>query len=107
MLPPILPHQIAVTSQQDPPKPKPDIPPVVPTQEAGKENAVSLDKRNPEETALRLREEQERRNRQQHEQRERERVKKALEEGEEDLEALEASLDPGISRKGLWVDIKA
>lgn len=104
MLPPILPNQIPVTSQQDAPKPKPDIPPVVPTQEAGKEGAVSLDKRNPEETALRLREEQQRRQRQQ---RERDRIKKALDEGEEDLEALEASLDPSVPRKGLWVDIKA
>ena len=104
MLPPILPNQIPVTSQQDPPKPKPDIPPVVPAQETGKESAVSLDKRNPEETVLRLREEQERRQRQQ---RERDRIKKALDEGEEDLEALEASLDPSVPRKGLWVDIKA
>lgn len=104
MLPPILPHQIAVTSQQDPPKPKPDVPPVVPTQQTAKESAVSLDKRNPEETALRLREEQARRQRQQ---RERDRIKKALDEGEEDLEALEASLDPSVPRKGLWVDIKA
>ncbi|MGP3790356.1 aspartate-semialdehyde dehydrogenase [Pseudomonas sp. B392_1p] len=100
MLPPILPSQVAVTSQQDPPKARPDVPPVVPVEETSADNSVALGKRDPEETAMRLREEQRRRQ----QQRERARA-----EGEASGEALEEeySLDENLPRKGIWVDIKA
>lgn len=62
MLPPIIPLSAApVTSQQDPVKPPPAIPPVVPTQPAAGEGAIDLKHhRDPAERALLLREEQRR-----------------------------------------------
>jgi hypothetical protein len=102
MLPPILPNQVAVTSQQDAPRARPEVPPVVPVQETSSENTVGLRQRDPEETAQRLREEQ-RRRQQQREQ--------ALAQGEEVGEALDAvdeeyRLDENLPRKGLWVDVQ-
>ncbi|MBF8724287.1 aspartate-semialdehyde dehydrogenase [Pseudomonas guariconensis] len=62
MLPPIIPLSAApVTSQQDPVKPTPDIPPVVPAQPASTDGTVDLKhQRDPQEQALLLREEQRR-----------------------------------------------
>lgn len=62
MLPPIIPLSAApVTSQQDPVKPPPAIPPVVPTQAAAGEGTIDLKhQRDPAEHALLLREEQRR-----------------------------------------------
>ncbi|EKT4465895.1 aspartate-semialdehyde dehydrogenase [Pseudomonas juntendi] len=62
MLPPIIPLSAApVTSQQDPVKPTPDIPPVVPAQPASSDGTVDLKhQRDPQEQALLLREEQRR-----------------------------------------------
>lgn len=58
MLPPIIPLSAApVTSQLDPVKPTPDIPPVVPTQPASSESTIDLKhQRDPEEQALLMRE---------------------------------------------------
>lgn len=62
MLPPIIPLSAApVTSQQDPVKPTPDIKPVVPTQPASGESTIDLKhRRDPQEQALLLRDEQRR-----------------------------------------------
>ncbi len=99
MLPPILPSQVAVTSQQDPPKARPDVPPVAPVQETSGDNSVAMGKRDPEEAAIRLREEQRRR------QQQRERARAMGDTGE----ALddEYSQDESLPRKGLWVDVQA
>ncbi len=61
MLPPMLPlSAVPITSQHDPIRQRPDIPPVVPVQESASESTIDLQKRNPEEAALLLREEQRR-----------------------------------------------
>jgi len=71
MLPQMLPLSVVpVTSQQDPIRPRPDIPPVVPVQESSNESTIDLQKRDPEESAWLLREEQ---RRQQEQQRQRQR----------------------------------
>ncbi|TFF35008.1 aspartate-semialdehyde dehydrogenase [Pseudomonas sp. RIT623] len=74
MLPPIIPLSAApVTSQQDPVKPPPTIPPVVPAQPASSDASVDLKRhRDPEEQVLLLRDEQ-RRQQQRREQAEAER----------------------------------
>ena len=70
MLLPIVPLSAApVTSQHDPVKPTPDIPPVVPGQPASSDGTIDLrHQRDPEEQAYLLREEQ-RRQQQRREQR--------------------------------------
>ena len=56
MLPPMLPlSAVPITSQTDPIRPRPDIPPVVPVQESSSESTIDLQKRNPEEDGLVLR----------------------------------------------------
>ena len=53
MLPPMLPlSAVPITSQQDPIRQRPDIPPVVPVQESSNESTIDLQKRDPEEAAL-------------------------------------------------------
>ena len=61
MLPPMLPlSAVPITSQQDPIRQRPDIPPVVPVQESSNESTIDLQKRDPEEDRLLAREEQRR-----------------------------------------------
>jgi len=62
MLPPIIPLSAApVTSQQDPVKPTPNIPPVVPAQPSSSDGTIDLrHQRDPQEQALLLRDEQRR-----------------------------------------------
>ncbi|WP_434605328.1 aspartate-semialdehyde dehydrogenase [Pseudomonas sp. R1-7] len=112
MLPPMLPlSAVPVTAQQDPIRPRPDIPPVVPVQQSSNESTIDLQKRDPEETALLLREEQ--RRRQDRERRRRE----ADEDPEEHLAVPGTELNAdntvpvvplveGETRQGLWVDIQ-
>ena len=112
MLPPMLPlSAVPVTAQQDPIRPRPDIPPVVPVQQSSNESTIDLQKRDPEETALLLREEQ--RRQQDHERRRRE----ADEDPEEHLAVPGTELNAdntvpvvplveGEARQGLWVDIQ-
>ncbi|NBA94624.1 aspartate-semialdehyde dehydrogenase [Pseudomonas sp. R5(2019)] len=65
MLPPIIPLSvIPVTSQLDPVKQAPSIPPVVPAQPTSSDSAIDLKQRDPHEAALLLREEQHRQQRQ-------------------------------------------
>ncbi|MEB0042775.1 MULTISPECIES: aspartate-semialdehyde dehydrogenase [unclassified Pseudomonas] len=62
MLPPMLPLSVVpVTSQLDPVKQRPDIPPVVPVQPPSNESTIDLRNRDPEQSAMMLREEQRRR----------------------------------------------
>ena len=112
MLPPMLPlSAVPVTSQQDPIRPRPDIPPVVSVQESSSESTIDLKKRDAEQSALMLREEQRRQQERQKRQRE------ALEDPEEHLaipgDELNADntvpvapLIDDAPRQGLWVDVE-
>ena len=112
MLPPMLPLSVVpVTSQLDPVRQKPDIPPVVPVQPGSNESTIDLQKRDPEEAALLLREEQRRQQEQQKRRRE------ADEDPQEHLAVPgdELNADNTVPvvplmedqpRQGLWVDIE-
>jgi hypothetical protein len=102
---------VPVTSQQDPIRQRPDIPPVVPVQESSNESTIDLQKRDAEQSALLLREEQRRQQERQKRQRE------AEEDPEEHLavpgDELNADntvpvipLIEGAPRQGLWVDVE-
>lgn len=97
MLPPIPHSLVPVTAQQDVPKPRPDIPPVTPSNESAKEGSVEMDKRHPQEAEMLLREEQKRRQRRGYSAEE-----LAAGEVEEDDETLLEELP----RQGLWVDVE-
>lgn len=109
MLPPMIPLSAApITSQLDPAKQRPDIPPVVPVQPSSNESTIDLRNRDPEQTALLLREELQRR---------RERQRKGQPEPEERLAIPGNSLNadntvPVVAliddepRQGLWVDVE-
>jgi hypothetical protein len=112
MLPPMLPLSVVpVTSQLDPVRQKPDIPPVVPVQPGSNESTIDLQKRDPEEAAWLLREEQRRQQEQQKRRRE------ADEDPQEHLavpgDELNADntvpvvpLIEDAPRQGLWVDVE-
>jgi hypothetical protein len=102
---------VPVTSQLDPVRQKPDIPPVVPVQPGSNESTIDLQKRDPEEAALLLREEQRRQQEQQKRRRE------ADEDSEQHLaipgDELNADntvpvvpLIEDAPRQGLWVDVE-
>ena len=98
MLPPI-PHSLQpVTSQQDVPKPRPEIPPVTPVQASSSESSVTLDKRHPQETEELLRQEQRRR------QQRRGYTAEQLAEGE--VDEADAQVLEQLPRQGLWVDVE-
>ncbi len=95
---PSIPHSLApVTAQQDVVKPRPDVPPVTPSNGSSKESEVALDKRHPQEEEILLREEQRRRQRRSYR-------AEALAEGAIDQED-QASLEE-MPRQGLWVDVE-
>ena len=104
MLPPILPLSVVpVTSQQDPVRPRPDIPPVVPAQAAAGESAINLSNHDSEQATLLLREEQQR-------QQQKRRSEAEEQEAQSPPDAEDAgpqlpAID-GTQRLGLWVDIK-
>jgi len=112
MLPPMLPlSAVPITSQQDPVRPRPDIPPVVPVQQSSNESTIDLKKRDTEQSALLLREEQQRQQARQKRQRE------ADDDPEEHLaipgDELNADntvpvvpLMEEAPRQGLWVDVE-
>ena len=112
MLPPMLPLSAGpITSQQDPVRPRPDIPPVVPVQQSSNESTIDLKKRDTEQSALLLREEQQRQQARQKRQRE------ADDDPEEHLaipgDELNADntvpvvpLMEEAPRQGLWVDVE-
>ena len=100
MLPSILPlGAVPVTSGQDPVRPRPDIPPVVPTQASSSESAIDLKHSDADQATLLLREEQKR----QHDKRRGEAPEQA---GEQDPEGEDCPVIDGTQRQGLWVDIK-
>ncbi|MBO4966582.1 aspartate-semialdehyde dehydrogenase [Pseudomonas sp. FSL R10-0056] len=103
MLPSILPlGAVPVTSGQDPVRPRPDIPPVVPAQASSSESAIDLKHSDADQATLLLREEQ----RRQQEQRRRE----SREQGSTLPQVVdEVPVEPladGMQRQGVWVDIK-
>ncbi|RMN97188.1 hypothetical protein ALQ50_00139 [Pseudomonas coronafaciens pv. coronafaciens] len=111
MLQPMLPLSVVpVTSQLDPAKRMPDIPPVAPVQESSNETSIDLHNEDTERSALLLREEQQRQQ-QQHGR------------SHEEPEAYEGLVVTGDSlnadntvpvvpliddepRQGIWVDIQ-
>jgi len=112
MLPPMLPlSAVPVTSQQDPIRQRPDIPPVVPVQESSNESTIDLQKRDAEQSALLLREEQQR-------QQERQRCQREEQDDPEQHLAVPgdelnadntvpvAPLIEDAPRQGLWVDVQ-
>jgi hypothetical protein len=102
---------VPVTAQQDPIRPRPDIPPVVPVQQSSNESTIDLQNGDPEEAALLLREEQRR-------QQERDRRRREADEDPEEHLAVPGTelnadntvpvvpLVEGEERQGLWVDIQ-
>lgn len=111
MLPPMLPlSAVPITSQQDPVRPRPDIPPVVSVQPGSNESTIDLKNRDTDHSALLLREEQKRQQR-----------RRQSEAGEEDSLAFlaipgdELNADNTVPvvpliddapRQGLWVDVE-
>jgi hypothetical protein len=112
MLPPMLPlSAVPITSQQDPVRLRPDIPPVVPVQPSSNESTIDLQKRDAEQSAMLLREEQ------QQQQERNKRRREAEEDSEEHLAVPGDELNadntvPVIPlmddqpRQGLWVDVE-
>lgn len=112
MLQPMLPlSAVPITSQQDPIRQRPDVPPVAPVQETSKETTIDLQQRDPEEAAFQLREEQRR-------QQDREKRRREADEDPEEHLAVpgdELNADNTVPvvpliedqpRQGLWVDIQ-
>ena len=110
MLPPILPLSVVpVTSQQDPPRPRPDIPPVAPAQPGAGDSTINPGHQDSEQATLLLREEQ----RRQQDKRRRESRDQAQEvvivpgdELNEDNTVPVSPLIDGAPRQGQWVDIE-
>ncbi|ANJ54624.1 aspartate-semialdehyde dehydrogenase [Pseudomonas silesiensis] len=112
MLPPMLPlSAVPITSQLDPVRPRPDIPPVVPVQESSSESTIDLQQRDPEEAAFQLREEHRRKQ-------ERDKRRREADESVEvhlAIPGTELNADNTVPvvpliddepRQGMWVDIK-
>jgi hypothetical protein len=112
MLPPMLPVSVVpVTSQLDPVRPKPDIPPVVPVQASSNESTIDLKNGDAEQSALLLREEQRRQQEQQKRRREADDDPQAHlaipgDELNADNTVPVAPLIEDAPRQGLWVDVE-
>ncbi|MFJ5295312.1 aspartate-semialdehyde dehydrogenase [Pseudomonas sp. SLFW] len=124
MLPPLIPLSAApVTSQQDPVKPTPDIPPVAPVQPSSSESTINMGQRDPEQAQLLLREEQRRQQRRRRDRRTSDRHPDLNEEEEGAPPVHSGPAIPGDflnadntvpvvpiiddePRQGLWVDLK-
>ena len=112
MLPPMLPVSVVpVTSQLDPVRQKPDIPPVVPVQASSNESTIDLKNGDAEQSALLLREEQRRQQEQQKRRREADDDPQAHlaipgDELNADNTVPVAPLIEDAPRQGLWVDIE-
>ena len=104
MIAPLIPLSLVpVTSQLDPVKPTPNIPPVAPVQPSSSEGAIDLRHRDPEQPTLLLREEQQRRGR------------KGRRDDHLPLPGDELNADNTVPvapllekepRQGLWIDIE-
>ena len=100
MLPPILPLSVVpVTSQQDPVRPRPEIPAVVPTQASSGDSTINLKHHDADQAALLLREEQQRQ-----QQREQQAHPPEQDEVQADQPVSDGVVD-GAPRQGLWIDI--
>ena len=108
MLPPMIPLSAApVTSQLDPVKQRPDIPPVVPVQSTPNESTIDLRNRDAEQSATLLREEQRRQQRRR--KRERDPDEPLAIPGDSlnaDNTVPVVALIDDEPHKGLWVDIQ-
>jgi hypothetical protein len=96
-----------VTSQLDPVKQRPDIPPVVPVQPPSNESTIDLRNRDPEQTSMMLREEQQRR--QEKRRQERDPDEPLAVPGDSlnaDNTVPVVALIDDEPRQGLWVDIQ-
>jgi hypothetical protein len=126
MLPPLIPLSAApVTAQQDPVRPRPDIPPVAPVQPNSSETTINMGERDPEQAQLMLREEQRRQQRRRRDRRTADRHPD-LNEDEDKAAQQTAHMGPAMPgdylnadntvpvvpiiddepRQGLWVDLK-
>ena len=90
-----------MTSQQDPVRPRPDIPAVVPTQASSGDSTVNLKQRDADQATLLLREEQQR----QQQQRQQEADAPVADGGEADQRTPDGVVD-GAPRQGVWIDIE-
>jgi hypothetical protein len=112
MLPPMLPVSVVpVTSQLDPVRQKPDIPPVVPVQASSSESTIDLKNGDGEQSTLLLREEQRRQQEQQKRRREADDDPQAHlaipgDELNADNTVPVAPLIEDAPRQGLWVDVE-
>lgn len=107
MLPPILPISVVpVTSQQDPVRPRPDIPPVVPVQASSGDSTINLkNQQDGDQATLLLREEQPRK--QEKRRREEQSALPAVQDAlNNDGTEPVAPLIEGAQRQGIWVDIE-
>lgn len=105
MLPPILPLSVVpVTSQQDPVRPRPEIPAVVPTQASSGDSTINLKHHDADQAALLLREEQQRQQQRQ-QQREQQAHPPEQDEVQADQPVSDGVVD-GAPRQGLWIDIE-
>ncbi|MDC6379952.1 aspartate-semialdehyde dehydrogenase [Pseudomonas sp. NPDC078416] len=114
MLPPLIPLSAApVTSQLDPVKPNPDIPPVTPIQKSSSETNIDMGERDREQAEVLLRKEQRRHQRRRSDRRVVDRHPD-LEEGPaipgdflnaDDTVPVVPIIDDE-PRQGLWVDLK-
>lgn len=110
MLQPMLPLSVVpVTSQMDPAKRVPDIPPVAPVQPGSNETSIDLRYEDAEHSALRLREEQQRQQQQHGAREQSDEPEVAAVQGEylnADQTVPVAALIDDEPRQGLWVDIQ-
>ncbi len=114
MLPPLIPLSAApVTSQLDPVKPTPDIPPVAPAQSSSSQTTIDMGERDSEQAELLLREEQRRQQRRRRDRRVADRHPEMHEGPAVPGDSLNADntvpVIPIIDdepRQGLWVDLK-
>jgi hypothetical protein len=102
---------VPVTSQLDPVRQKPDIPPVVPVQASSNESTIDLKNGDAEQSALLLREEQRRQQEQQKRRREADDDPQAHlaipgDELNADNTVPVAPLIEDAPRQGLWVDVE-
>ncbi|RRV06848.1 aspartate-semialdehyde dehydrogenase [Pseudomonas sp. v388] len=110
MLQPMLPLSLVpVTSQADPAKRVPDIPPVAPVQPGTNETTIDLRYEDAEHSALRLREEQQRQQQQHPSRQQADEPEVATVQGEylnADQTVPVAALIDDEPRQGMWVDIQ-
>lgn len=97
MLPPIPQGLVPVTVQQDAVKQQPTVPAITPAQDSAESGDVSLQDKDSEQIRERLRDEQRR------QQEKRRQQAEAILDDEVDIE--QAKKD-GMSRHGLWVDVR-